>query len=466
MSLLLSKIWDRHTVLTADDGGDSLIYIDRCFVHEESRNAFGENTAAPLRFFRAGSAVGFVDHYAPTASNGDIASGAREMVAALHANAGAYGLPLYGLDHPSRGIMHVVAPEQGLVLPGTIIVGSDSHCCTYGALGALSFGVGQTELRQVFESQSLWRSRPSSLRIRLEGWFARGVGAKDLILSIIGRLGAAAGKGRVVEFSGPCVSRMSVEQRMTVCNMSIEMGALTSLMTPDDKTIEYLSRCPEAPKGRLFDQACDHWRSLAPRDDDFSNSLESDASTLSPMATWGTSLADVSPVDGRVPDPQSLADLTERERVRKALAYMDLQPGTPLSEINLDAAFIGSCTNGRIEDLREAAAIVRGRRAVIPAIVSPGSRNVSRQAESEGLRRIFEDAGFEWRDSGCSMCVGSNGDIVGRHKRCASSSARNFEGRQGPGSRTHVMSPQMVAYAATKGHIADVRQAIPDRQSP
>lgn len=462
MSLLLDEIWQKHTVIAPVEDGETLIYIDRCFVHEESRNAFREGAADTVRFHRKSASVAFVDHYAPTSQTQHYSkTDAAAMIRALQANAANHDLLVFGVDHAERGIMHVVAPEQGLVLPGTTIIGSDSHSCTNGAFGALAFGIGQSEITQIFETQTVWRTKPSSLLIWLEGRLSPGVSAKDLVMFLIGDIGANTAQGRIIEFAGSGLSCLSMEERMTICNMAVEMGALSALMAPDEATIAYLRNRPLSPKNGMFERAAEYWRSLAGLVGSKADALlHIDASVVPPMVSWGTSSEDVLPVNAQVPNPRTISDAMMRDRFNQALAYMDLRPGQSLDGLPIDVAFIGSCTNGRIEDLRAAAAIVCGRRAVIPAYVSPGSRSVKRQAEGEGLRDIFEQAGFIWFDSGCSMCVGSNGDIVDRFKRCVSSSPRNFEGRQGPGARTHIMSPQMVAYAAVLGHIGDVRAAM------
>jgi 3-isopropylmalate/(R)-2-methylmalate dehydratase large subunit len=460
---LFHKIWDRHAVAPSQLGDDTLIYVDRCLVHEESNLAFEglRLQRSPLR--RPESVTAFVDHYAPTL-NRDAGIAAipdpevRDMLQQITANAKEQKLRLFGIDHAQQGIMHVVAPEMGLILPGIIVVGSDSHTCTSGAFGAVAFGVGQSELKQVFATQTIWRRAPLTMRVRVDGALPAGTFAKDLILSIISTIGANGANAYAVEFVGTGVASLSMAERMTVCNMSVEMGAHSAIIAPDDTTFEYLTHCQLAPHGKLFERAVEHWRDL--RTDDrvvFDREVDITARNVAPMVTWGTSLDDVMPVSGCVPNPMHVDNVERRARMIKALAYMDLDPGVALTDIPIDIVFIGSCTNSRIEDLRAAAAILKDRRAIVPAIVSPGSRSVKRQAEAEGLDQIFLNAGFEWRDSGCSMCVGSNGDIVKAGQRCASSSPRNFEGRQGVGARTHVMNPQMAALAAIMGHIADVR---------
>jgi len=455
-STLLDKIWRSHAVLPSGSDQEALIYVDRNLVHEESTWAFDALRQVGGSVARPDRNIAFSDHYVPTVqrqhglsavADGDV----RHMLTQITANAAEHRLRHFGLDHPLQGIMHVVAPELGLVQPGFVVTGSDSHTCTNGALGALAFGIGQTELKQVFMTQTVWRKKPRVMRIAINGRLGPGVTAKDVALAIIGEVGANGGAGHVVEYAGSCVEQMTIEQRMTICNMSIEMGAQSGLIAPDDMTFDYLSRRPYAPKGAAFAEAVSYWRTL--RSDDaaeYDRDLLIDAGAIEPMVTWGTSLEDVVGVSGTVPAPKN-------SRMQRALAYMGLSPGTAMRDIAIDQVFIGSCANARIEDLRVAAAIVKGRRVAVPSMVSPGSSSVKRQAEGEGLDDIFEAAGFEFRDSGCSMCVGSNGDVVASGKRCASTSPRNFEGRQGVGARTHVMSPAMAAAAAVTGRICDVR---------
>jgi 3-isopropylmalate/(R)-2-methylmalate dehydratase large subunit len=460
MSTLLDKIWKRHVVRTL--GEECLLYVDRNFVHEESTQAF-EALAGGRPLFRARNHVTFSDHYAPSRGRdrglGAVADAdAREMIIQLAANAKRHGLPHFGLDHPQQGIMHVVGPELGFVLPGFVVTGSDSHTCTNGAFGALAFGIGQSELRQVFLTQTVWRRKPEAMRIVIEGTLRPAVGAKDVILSVISVIGAAGGSGHALEYAGSYVDSASMEARMTLCNMSIEAGAQGGMIAPDATTIEYLERRRPIAHAAMWSRAVDEWLRLrSDADAQYACEVRIDASDVGPTVTWGTSLDEASPVEGCVPDPERVADPERRKRMQRALAYMGLAPGTALTDIPIDVVFIGSCSNSRVEDLRSAAAVVQGRRARVPSIVVPGSRTVKRQAEAEGLDFIFKAAGFEWREPGCSMCVGSNGDLVAPGKRCASTSPRNFEGRQGPGARTHVMSPAMAAAAAVTGRITDVR---------
>ena len=461
MTTLLDKIWARHVVQTL--GEECLLYVDRNFVHEESTQAFEALAAERRPLLRPASNIAFCDHYAPTRNRergvAAIADAdAREMIVQLGANAARHALRHFGMEHAQQGIMHVVGPELGLVLPGFVVTGSDSHTCTNGAFGAFAFGIGQSELRQVFMTQTVWRRKPGAMRITIDGALGACVTAKDVVLRVIGEIGANGGSGYALEYAGTCVDRMTMSARMTVCNMSIEAGSQAGMVAPDATTIEFLeARHPQRDR-RLWQRAVDDWLEL--RSDDgapYDRQVAIDAATVQPMVTWGTSLDDAAQVGGCVPDPQALDDSERKARMERALAYMALAPGTPMTDIGIDLVFIGSCSNSRIEDLRLAASVAKGRRVRVPAVVSPGSRSVKRQAESEGLDAVFKDAGFDWRDSGCSMCVGSNGDTVQAGKRCASTSPRNFEGRQGPGARTHVMSPAMAAAAAVTGKITDVR---------
>jgi 3-isopropylmalate/(R)-2-methylmalate dehydratase large subunit len=462
---LFEKIWNEHVVLTPS-ADESLIYVDRNFVHEESVQAFEALAQAGRRMFRPDKHVAFADHYAPTRGrHADVARIAepevRDMLTQLAANAERQGLRHFGVADPRQGIMHVAGPELGFVLPGFVVTGSDSHTCTNGAFGAFAFGIGQSELKQVFFTQTLWRKKPRGMRITVTGQTAHGVSAKDVVLAVIASVGANGARGCVIEYAGSCIAGMTMEQRMTVCNMSVEAGAQAGMVAPDDTTFSYLASTVFAPKGAAWEAAVSRWRDLsADPGAVYDREVDVDARALAPMVTWGTSLDDVSPVGGRVPDPADADEPEQRARMQRALDYMGLAPGTELAGIGIDLVFIGSCSNARIEDLRAAAAVVKGNRTVVPSVVSPGSTGVKRQAEAEGLHAVFMDAGFEWRDSGCSMCVGSNGDTVGSRQRCASTSPRNFEGRQGVGARTHVMSPAMAAAAAITGRIVDVRTLI------
>ena len=459
---LLNKIWRAHTVLALEDD-DALVYVDRCLIHEGSRPAFAAMELLGKTVRSPAQVIACADHYMPTTRRAQgvaaIADASiRQMVVSLEDNARRHGCRLVGLSDPRQGILHVVAPELGITLPGMVICGGDSHTATHGAFGALAFGIGASEVMHAMVTQTLWHARPLGMRITVDGPLGRGVTAKDLILSIIARIGTGGGTGHVIEYAGSGIAALSMEKRMTVCNMSIEAGARAGMIAPDDTTLEYLAGRPEAPRGELWDRAVASWRRL-PSDDDarFDHEVRFDGHAIVPMTTWGTSPEQCAAVAGRVPDPAAEPDATRRDAQAKALAYMDLRPGQALADVRIDRVFIGSCTNGRIEDLREAARVLDGLHATVPGLVVPGSSSVKRQAESEGLHRIFIDAGLEWRDSGCSLCTGVNGeDFLQPGERCASTSNRNFPGRQGPGSRTHLMSPASAAASAVLGRIGSV----------
>jgi 3-isopropylmalate/(R)-2-methylmalate dehydratase large subunit len=455
---LYEKIWEDHEVATGP-GGRTLLYVDRHLLHDGSFHAFEALKRAGRKVRRPEAAIATPDHYAPTKGRDAIANPElREKVETLEANARATSIKLFALSDPRQGIVHIIGPELGITQPGITLVCGDSHTSTHGALGALAFGIGASEVAHVLATQTLWQARSKTFRIGVEGTPPRGVYAKDIVLAIIARIGARGGTGYTLEFSGSTIRALSMEGRMTICNMAIEAGARSGLVAPDDTTFEYLAGRPYSPEGRSWDEALARWRAL-PSDPDaaFDREVAIDVSTLEPMATWGTSPEHGTPVTGVVPDPAAEADPARRESMERALDYMALAPGQSIAGLAIDQVFIGSCTNGRIEDLRAAAAVVRGRKAVVPALVVPGSGTVKRDAEAEGLDRIFVEAGFDWREAGCSMCVGMNGDLVPSGRRCASTSNRNFEGRQGKGARTHLMSPAMAAAAAVTGRIVDVR---------
>jgi 3-isopropylmalate/(R)-2-methylmalate dehydratase large subunit len=460
---LFDKIWSSHAILVRPDGA-TLLHIDRHLVHDGSGNAFRMLKEKGLAVRRPDRTFATPDHYVSTLSH-DLASinepHRRGVVEDLEANAKAAGLTLFGLSDRRQGIVHVVGPEQGLSQPGMIMVCGDSHTATHGALGALAFGVGASEVGHVLATQTLWQSKPKNMRIVIDGTLAPGVHAKDVILAIIARIGTAGGVGHVIEYAGTTIQALGIEGRLTICNMSIEAGARAGMVAPDDTTFAYLQGRPYAPAGADWDQAVSCWRSL-PSDDNaqFDCDVGLDGAGIAPMVTWGTSPEAAAPITERIPDPASAPDAARRDSMERALAYMDLRPGMPLSDIAIDRVFIGSCTNSRIEDLRAAAKVLDGRRAVIPAMAVPGSGLVKAQAEAEGLDAIFKRAGFEWREAGCSMCVGMNGDLVAPGERCASTSNRNFVGRQGRGARTHLMSPAMAAAAAVAGRLTDVRQLL------
>ncbi len=460
---MFDKIWDRHRVLEREDG-QTLLYVDCHLLHDGTAPAFEMLKARGARLRAPQRVVGTPDHYMPTDTRvaAEIPNPAlREMVLSLERNAAAEGFPLYGLDDPRQGIVHVVGPEQGLSQPGMVIVCGDSHTSTHGALGALAFGIGMTEVAHVLATQCLWQRKPKSMRITVEGEPGFGVTAKDVILHIISRIGTGGATGHVIEYAGPAIRGLSMEGRLTLCNMSIEAGARAGMIAPDETTFAYLADRPQAPKGAEWDRALARWRQL-PSDPGavFDREVTLDAAEIAPTVTWGSSPQEAVAVDGSVPDPAAAPDAQRREEMARMLDYMALAPGQRMESITVDRVFIGSCTNGRIEDLRAAAAIARGRRVAegVTAWVVPGSAPVKKQAEAEGLHRIFQEAGFAWREAGCSMCIGTNGEIAQPGERTASTSNRNFRGRQGPGVRTHLMSPAMAAAAAVTGHITDVRR--------
>jgi 3-isopropylmalate/(R)-2-methylmalate dehydratase large subunit len=459
---LYDKLWTSHVV--ADEGdGVALLYIDRHLLHEVSTpQAFETLNVERRGVRRPGAHLAVADHAVPTRNQaGPIEDpAARSQVALLARNADKFGIRHFGLDDPRHGIVHVVGPEQGFTQPGMTLVCGDSHTSTHGAFGALAFGIGASECGVVLATQTLRQTRARTMRVRVSGALQRGVAAKDLALAIVARLGAGGGAGYAIEYAGRVVRALSMEGRMTLCNMTIEAGARVGLIGPDKRTFAYLSGRRLSPKGIEWDAAVTHWRSLATDGDAvFDRELRIDAGAVAPWVTWGTSPDQSLPIDKHIPDPASLAP-EAAERAERALAYLGLTPGRRLDEIVIDHAFIGSCTNGRIEDLRAAAAIVRGGRvaAGVTALVVPGSGLVKLQAEAEGLDRVFLDAGFQWRQAGCSMCVAMNDDRVPAGARCVSTSNRNFEGRQGPGARTHLASPATVAASALTGLITDPRR--------
>jgi 3-isopropylmalate/(R)-2-methylmalate dehydratase large subunit len=461
---LFDKLWDSHAIVTREDG-QTLVWVDRHFVHEGSFHAFDKLKERGSRVARPDLTFGIADHYVPTRRAGGVVDPAiRHMVDQLRDNTAAYDVLLFGLQDPRQGIVHVVGPEQGLTLPGLLVVCGDSHTSTHGAFGAWGFGIGASDVAHVLMTQTLWQRKPGRMRITVDGDTAPGVGAKDIALSIVARIGADGAQGHAVEYAGSTIRALSMEGRLTLCNLSIEAGARCGMVAPDETTFRYLDGRPFAPAGEAFERAVTDWRQLATdRDARFEREFSMSAADIAPLVTWGVSPEDALPIGETVPDPERTADPGRAAHVRDALAYMDLRPGQKLTEIRIDRVFIGSCTNSRIEDLRAAAAVLSGRRAKVPGLVSPGSSLVKRQAEEEGLDRIFRDAGLEWVESGCSMCVGMNGDIVKPGERCASTTNRNFRGRQGPGSRTHLMSPVMAAAAAVTGHLTDARDLLQGR---
>ncbi len=460
---LSEKVWDQHVVRQAP-GEPDLLFIDLHLVHEvTSPQAFESLRLAGRKVRRPDLTLATMDHNVPTTGLhlGITDPVSRAQIEALRRNCEDFVVPLYGMGDRRQGIVHVIGPEQGLTQPGMTIVCGDSHTATHGAFGALAFGIGTSEVEVVLASQCLPQRRPKTMAIEVEGQLPLGVTAKDLILAIIEQIGVGGGTGHTVEYRGEAIRSLSMEQRMTVCNMSIEAGARAGMIAPDDTTFAYIEGRPHAPKGAAWEAVLDAWREL-PTDEgaEFDTVVRVDASRLAPYVTWGTNPGQSVQVTGRVPDPDEVQGEGEREEIARALKYMGLKPGTPLTEVPVDTVFIGSCTNGRIEDLRAAASVVAGRRVSqrVNAMVVPGSMQVKAQAEKEGLDRIFREAGFEWRDAGCSMCLGMNPDILAPGKRSASTSNRNFEGRQGDGGRTHLLSPVMAAAAAIEGHFVDIRE--------
>jgi 3-isopropylmalate/(R)-2-methylmalate dehydratase large subunit len=464
-STLFDKIWREHVVLEREDG-QVLLYVDSHFLQDGSAPAFEMLRQRGLKPRVPGRAFATPDHYVPT-SGRDLKLIAdpekRAMAEALEADAAAAGIACFGLSDPRQGIVHVVAPEQGMSRPGMLIVCGDSHTSTHGALGALAFGIGASEVAHVLATQTLWQRKPRTLRVTLDGRLGPGVMAKDLILAVIATIGAAGAIGCAVEYAGEAVQALSIEGRMTLCNMTIEAGGRAGMVAPDEATFAYLKGRPFAPEGADWQRAVAAWRGL--KSDPgavFGREVRIDASAIEPMVTWGNSPEDALPITGAVPDPASASTPERREAMERALAYMGLHAGQRLAEVAVDRVFIGSCTNGRIEDLTSAAAVVRGRRvaAGVEAWVTPGSGLVKAAAEALGLDEVFKAAGFQWREPGCSMCLGANGDQAAPGQRCASTTNRNFVGRQGPGSRTHLMSPAMAAAAAVTGRLTDVRGLV------
>lgn len=463
---LYDKIFESHLVNQAGDG-TCLLYIDRHLVHEvTSPQAFEGLRMAKRKVRRPEATLAVADHNVPTTP--DRAQGIKDetsriQVQTLEDNCKEFGVTYYKMDDKRQGIVHIVGPEQGFTLPGSTIVCGDSHTATHGAFGALAFGIGTSEVEHVLATQTLIQKRAKNMRVRVEGKLAPGVTAKDIVLAIIGRIGTAGGTGYVIEYAGNAISELSMEGRMTICNMSIEAGARAGLIAPDDTTFEYVKGRPLAPKGTEWDKAVAYWRTLTP---DAGARYDQDillkAEDIAPQVTWGTSPQDVLPISGNVPDPAQEKDESRRKTLERALEYMGLTAGTALTDIPIDKVFIGSCTNGRIEDFREVAKVVQGKKIaknVKLAMVVPGSGLVKEQAEKEGLHKIFLEAGFEWREPGCSMCLAMNADKLEPGERCASTSNRNFEGRQGRGGRTHLMSPAMAALAALNGKLSDIRKA-------
>ncbi|MEK9947347.1 MAG: 3-isopropylmalate dehydratase large subunit [Alphaproteobacteria bacterium] len=460
---LFDKIWDAHLVKEVEDGA-AIIYIDRHLVHEvTSPQAFEGLRLAGRKVRSPERTLAVPDHNVPTTADRLTViedEEGRLQLETLKKNVADFGVPYIPIEDIRQGIVHIIGPEQGLTQPGMTVVCGDSHTATHGAFGALAFGIGTSEVEHVLATQTLPMKRPANMRVTVEGALKNGVTAKDLILAIIGEIGTAGGTGHVIEYAGQAVRDLSMESRMTVCNMSIEAGARAGLIAPDETTFEYVKGRPMAPKGGQWEQAVAYWQSL-PSDEGatYDKEVTINASDIVPQVTWGTSPEDVAPINGKVPDPADAKDEAKKVAMERALDYMGLKPGMAIEQIKVDRVFIGSCTNARIEDLRSAAAITKDRKVAdgVIALVVPGSGLVKQQAEEEGLDQIFLEAGWEWREPGCSMCLGMNPDKVGAGERCASTSNRNFEGRQGTGARTHLVSPAMAAAAAVTGHLADVR---------
>ncbi|MCF6458756.1 MULTISPECIES: 3-isopropylmalate dehydratase large subunit [Pseudoalteromonas] len=462
---LYDKIWQAHKVTAINEESD-LLYIDRHLVHEvTSPQAFAGLREANRKVRCPEKTFATMDHNVSTKSRSlDAASEvSKNQLIALKQNCEEFGIVLYDLNSINQGIVHVMGPEQGITLPGTTIVCGDSHTSTHGAFGALAHGIGTSEVEHVLATQTLQQKKAKSLKIQIDGKINLGVTAKDIILAVIGKLGTAGGTGYVAEFCGEAISALSMEARMTLCNMSIEMGAKAGLIAPDQATYDYLEGRPFAPKGNDWQQAVAYWQTLKSDDDAvFDHTVVLNAADIQPQVTWGTSPEQVIGIDQLIPDPDAQSDLIKADAIRRALAYMDLKPGQKISDLSVDTVFIGSCTNSRIEDLRAAASLVKGKQVAVgvEALVVPGSGLVKKQAEDEGLADIFKQAGFEWREPGCSMCLAMNDDRLGAGKRCASTSNRNFEGRQGRGGRTHLVSPAMAAAAAIHGRFVDIRGGI------
>ncbi len=465
---MFDKIWNAHLVSTQEDG-TSILYIDRHMVHEvTSPQAFEGLRVTDRKVRRPNQTLATVDHNVPTTDRsggldviGDEQS--KAQIKALNENTAHFDVPYFGMHDMRQGVVHVVGPEQGFTLPGMTIVCGDSHTATHGAFGSLAFGIGTSEVEHVLATQTLLQKKPKSMLINIEGKLPKGATAKDIILAIIGKIGTAGGTGYVIEFAGDAITSLSMEGRMSICNMAIEGGARAGLIAPDETTFNYVKGRPLAPKGEVFDKAVAYWKTL-PSDKGaaFDKTITLNAAEIIPHISWGTSPEDIVPIDGSVPIISNEFSEMQRESYMRKYEYMGIKPGQKITDIEIDHVFIGSCTNGRIEDLRAAAAIAKGRKVAdhVTAMVVPGSGLVKQQAEEEGLDKIFIEAGFEWREPGCSMCLAMNADRLKEGERCASTSNRNFEGRQGRGGRTHLLSPAMAAAAAIKGHLADVREFL------
>jgi len=459
---LFDKIWESH-VVRAEPDGTTLLYIDRQLVHEvTSPQAFEGLKLAGRRPRRSGATLAVPDHNVPTTDRrlGIADPVSAKQIQTLEDNCREFGITLFGMNDIRQGVVHIIGPEQGFTLPGTTIVCGDSHTSTHGAFGALAFGIGTSEVEHVLATQCLVQKRPKTMEIRVDGTLSTHCSAKDVILAIIGKIGTAGGTGHVIEYTGSAIRSFSMEGRMTLCNMSIEAGARAGMVAPDEKTTAYIKGRPMAPKGAAFEQAVRAWHKLkTDADAKYDATVTLRAEDIAPQVSWGTSPGMVIGVDGKVPDPRSMADEKTRQATERALEYMGLTANTPITEIKIDKVFIGSCTNSRIEDLRLAAGLAKGKKVAksVHAMVVPGSGLVKQQAEQEGLHHVFTEAGFEWREAGCSMCLAMNADVLEPGERCASTSNRNFEGRQGAGGRTHLVSPAMAVAAAIEGHFVDIR---------
>lgn len=461
---IIEKVWDQHVVYQ-EDGKPDLLYIDLHLIHEvTSPQAFEGLRLNNRKVRRPDLCFATMDHNVPTKNLTTINDPiAKKQINTLAENCAEFGVQLADMGHPDQGIVHVIGPQLGLTQPGKTIVCGDSHTSTHGAFGAIAFGIGTSEVEHVLSTQTLWQNKPKTMEIRVNGELGFGVTAKDIILAIIAKFGIDVGTGHIVEFTGDTIHQLSMEERMTICNMSIEAGAKAGLISPDQITVDYIKGRDYAPQGDAFEEATEYWLSLASDSDaTYDRVLEIDSNEIEPFVTWGTNPSMGSGISTHVPYAADFEDESDKQALKKALQYMDLQEGTPLTEIAIQHVFIGSCTNSRLHDLRSAAAVIEGKKVSenVKAIVVPGSVTVKKQAEEEGLDKIFLDAGFEWRESGCSMCLAMNEDVVPAGERCASTSNRNFEGRQGAGSRTHLVSPQMAAAAAIAGHFVDVREIL------
>ena len=460
---LYDKIWDDHLVQAQEDG-TSLLYVDRHLVHEvTSPQAFEGLRNSNRKVRQPNLTLAVADHNVPTSdrSKGISDEESRLQVETLEKNCEEFGIKLFGMDDKRQGIVHIIGPEQGFTQPGSIIVCGDSHTATHGAFGSLAFGIGTSEVEHVLATQTLVQKKSKNFRIKVDGKLSIGVTSKDVILQIIGKIGTAGGTGYVIEYAGSLISSLSVEQRMTICNMTIEGGARAGLIEPDQKIFDYLKGRPMAPKKENWDKALDYWSKLkSDNDASFDKEVTLDGKDIMPMVTWGTSPQDVISIDGRIPNPDNEADEDRKNSIERSLKYMGLKPGTAIKDVKIDKVFIGSCTNGRIEDLRDAAKIIKNKKIAqhVYAMVVPGSGLVKQQAEQEGLDKVFKESGFDWREPGCSMCLAMNADKLKPEERCASTSNRNFEGRQGRGGRTHLVSPGMAAAAAISGSLDDVRK--------